>query len=82
MTVAHLMLTSDVNHTITFLNFKAEATVNSEIHKKYLYMNSPEDTKNLDFQIHELDLTKNLKLHYLVLKFFRLLCKECSRFAV
>ena len=80
MTVAHLMLTSDINHTITFLNFKAEATVNSKIHKKYT--NSPEDTKNLDFQIHELDLTKNLKLHYLVPKFFRLLCKECSRFAV
>ena len=80
MTVAHLMLTSDVNHTITFLNFKAEATVNSEIHKKYT--NLPEDTKTLDFQIHELDLTKNLKLHYLVPKFFRLPCKECSRFAV
>ena len=80
MTVAHLMLTSDINHTITFLNFKAEATVNSKIHKKYT--NSPEDTKNLDFQIHEEDLTKNLKLHYLVPKFFRLLCKECSRFAV
>ena len=80
MTVAHLMLTSDVNHTITFLNFKAEATVNSEIHTKYT--NSPEDTKTLDFQIHELDLTKNLKLHYLVPKFFRLPCKECSRFAV
>ena len=62
MTVAHLMLTSDINHTITFLNFKAKATVNSKIHKKYT--NSPEDTKNLDFQIHELDLTKNLKLHY------------------
>ena len=68
MTVAHLMLTSDINHTITFLNFKAEATVNSKIHKKYT--NSPEDTKNLDFQIHEEDLTKNLKLHYLVPKFY------------
>ena len=80
MTVAHLMLTSDVNHTITFLNFKAEATENSKIRKKYT--NSPEDTKYLDFQIHERDLTKNLKLHYLVPNFFRLLCKECSRFAV
>ena len=82
MTVAHLMLTSDINHTITFLNFKAEAIVNSKIHIHKKYTNSPEDTKNLDFQIHELDLTKNLKLHYLVPKFFRLPCKECSRFAV
>ena len=29
MTVAHLTLTSDVNHAITFLNFKAEATVHA-----------------------------------------------------